>query len=131
MIAINASTGHLTCANVGDSFAFGFTPANRHPMHLSVSHRLEYRGRRLRDVTEEDAKAMEGWRTSRGYEAKWHDQYDLVVKGDVCWPAWGGDPSGSYYLRTCSTCDTTETFACDAREGRTPAADAVMHAISA
>ena len=47
---------------------------------------LEYRGRRLRGVTEGDQSMMQAWRTSRGYEAQWDSTRDLLVKGDVRCP---------------------------------------------
>ena len=74
-----------------------------------------FRGRRLRGVPEEDALAMEGWQTSRGYEAAWDGSYDLLVKGDVCWPVNGHNARHS---RACSICDATEQTPCDARVGR-------------
>ena len=51
VVAIVASTGAVTCANSGDVLAVGFSPANSHPLHLAMSHRLEERGSR---TTESD-----------------------------------------------------------------------------
>mmetsp|Transcript_68742 Transcript_68742/g.136201 ORF Transcript_68742/g.136201 Transcript_68742/m.136201 type:complete len:375 (-) Transcript_68742:154-1278(-) len=44
VVAIAPSRGSITCGNVGDSFAFGFshgsTQADKRPIHLTTSHRL-------------------------------------------------------------------------------------------
>jgi len=48
VVAIALKQGTITCGNVGDSFAYGFshgpTDADKHPFHLSSSHRLTNEG---------------------------------------------------------------------------------------
>ena len=60
VVAVCLSAGTITCGNVGDSFAYGFShgssPADRHPLHLTTSHRLEECGVK----TEEARRIMRG-----------------------------------------------------------------------
>ena len=62
VVAIVASTGAVTCANSGDVLAVGFSPANSHPLHLAMSHRLEERGSR---TTESDRVITAGGKIGR------------------------------------------------------------------
>ena len=47
VVAIAQARGTITCANVGDSLAYGFshgrTAKDKHPMHLATCHRLQDR----------------------------------------------------------------------------------------
>ena len=72
--------------------------------------------RRLRGVTEEDKRAMEGWRTPRGYMTRWVDGHDLLVKGDVNCPIYGDavvqEQATQSYSRGCSICPVFECCFC-------------------
>ena len=75
--------------------------------------------RRLRGVTEEDKRAMEGWRTPRGYMTRWVDGHDLLVKGDVNCPIYGDavvqEQATQSYSRACSLCPVFECCFCHGR----------------
>jgi len=59
VVAIALKQGTITCGNVGDSFAYGFshgpTDADKHLIHLSSSHRLQEQGERTSEARRVEA----------------------------------------------------------------------------